>query len=288
MRLRIIDAFTDRPFAGNPAGVVVLDAPAPEAWMSSVAAELNLSETAFAVPQGPAGRYALRWFTPTTEVDLCGHATLATAHALRSDGVAGPFTFDTRSGELRAGVEPDGLVLLDLPAQPTSPLAPEIAGRVADHLGAALGVQPEEVESNGIDVVVRLAVEDHVRTLSPDIAALSLVDARCVVVTATATRRPVAEDVVLEEGDVPDAVSRVFCPRVGVPEDPVTGSAHCALGPFWAQRLGRDTLLFQQVSRRGGRLRVRVLGGRVEVAGRAVTVLDGNLTAGPLAGDEGR
>ena len=200
----------------------------------------------------------------------------------------GPYVFTTRSGELRAGVGPDGLVLLDLPSQPTAPLDPGIAGRVADHLGAALGVQPEEVESNGIDVVVRLAVEDHVRTLSPDIAALSLVDARCVVVTAAATRRPVAEDVVLEEGDVPDAVSRVFCPRVGIAEDPVTGSAHCALGPFWARRLGCALLLFRQVSCRGGARRVRVLWESVELAGRAVTVLDGNLAAGPPPVDEGR
>ncbi|PPK95208.1 PhzF family phenazine biosynthesis protein [Kineococcus xinjiangensis] len=285
MRLRIIDAFTDRPFAGNPAGVCLLEEPAPQAWMSSVAAELNLSETAFAVPTGP-GRWDLRWFTPTTEVDLCGHATLATAHALHSDGVAGPYSFVTRSGELRAQVAADGTVRLDFPAQPTSPLSPELTGPLVEHLEAALGVHPEEVESNGIDVVVRISDEGHVRALSADTAALAAVDARCVIVTAAVERRPLAEDVVLggdapDAGGVPDAVSRVFCPRVGVPEDPVTGSAHCALGPFWAQRLGRTELEFHQVSRRGGRLAVRVLGERVELAGRAVTVLDGELAAGP-------
>ncbi|GAA4987446.1 PhzF family phenazine biosynthesis protein [Kineococcus glutinatus] len=292
MRLRIVDAFvpapviggtaTPRPFAGNPAGVVVLDAPAPVAWMSSVAAELNLSETAFAVP-GERGRWGLRWFTPVTEVDLCGHATLATAAALAEDGIAGPFAFDTRSGELRARIGDDGAVVMDFPAQPTSPLAGGVAGPVTAHLRTALGVEPAEVESNGVDVLVRVDDEVQLRSMSPDTVALMAVDARCVVVTAEVRRTPAAEDVVLTDDDAPapDVVSRVFAPRVGVPEDPVTGSAHCALAPFWAQRLGRTDLLCHQVSRRGGELRVRLRQDRVELVGRAVTVVDGELLVGP-------
>ena len=266
-------------------GVVVLDAPAPETWMSSIAAELNLSETAFAVPGAAAGaepgEFGLRWFTPTTEVDLCGHATLATAAALHDDGVPGPYTFTTRSGLLTARVAADGQVVLDFPAQPTAPLEAAAARRVDEHLPGALGLHPVEVESSGTELVVRIDAEEHVRALSPDIASLALLDAEAVVVTAAVRRRPAAEDVVLGGGGdaPPDAVSRVFCPREGIPEDPVTGSAHCALGPFWARRLGRDDLVLQQVSRRGGRLGVRVLGGRVELTGRAVHVLDAELGA---------
>ncbi|NIZ92781.1 PhzF family phenazine biosynthesis protein [Kineococcus rubinsiae] len=272
VRLRIIDAFTDRPFAGNPAGVVVLDEPAPEAWMHDVAAELNLSETAFAVRGEAPGAYGLRWFTPLVEVDLCGHATLATAHALAEDGESGPFTFATRSGDLRADVDADGAVRLDFPAQPTTP----VTGPLVDVLTAALGTPAVAVATDGVDVLVEVGHEEIVRALVPDIGALAAVEARGVVVTAATTPRPGLDDASL---GAPDVVSRWFGPRVGVAEDPVTGSAHCTLGPYWAPRLGRTSFLAHQVSPRGGVLRVEVVGDRVHLHGRAVTVVDGELRA---------
>ena len=293
VRLRIVDAFTSRPFSGNPAAVVVLDpATAPcgersggESWMWSVAAEVNLSETAFATPTAP-GRYDLRWFTPLVEVDLCGHATLATAHALAEDGESGPFRFATRSGELRAAVGEDG-VQLDLPAQSTTPLEePEVLARLA----AALGVAPVAVvRTSGGDVLVEVDAAETVRALVVDVAALAAVDARGVIVTAPGSRpEAVADDASL---GAPDVVSRFFAPRVGVAEDPVTGSAHCSLAPYWAPRLGRSRFSAHQVSPRGGVLDVELRhhedggddGDRVLLTGRAVTVLDGTLT-GPAAG----
>ena len=276
VRLRIVDAFTDRPFAGNPAGVVVLDAPAPEGWMHDVAAELNLSETAFAVRGQTPGAYELRWFTPLVEVDLCGHATLATAHALAEDGEPGPFAFATRSGQLRAEVEADGTVRLDFPARETTP----VTGELVDLLTAALGTPLVAVGTDGVDVVVEVGHEEVVRALVPDVAALAGVDARGVVVTAATVPRPGVDDASL---GAPDVVSRWFGPRVGVVEDPVTGSAHCTLGPYWAPRLGRTSFLAHQVSPRGGVLRVEVVGDRVHLRGQAVTVLAGELRAGAVA-----
>jgi len=276
VRLRIVDAFTDRPFAGNPAGVVVLDEPAPEGWMHDVAAELNLSETAFAVRGQAPGAYGLRWFTPLVEVDLCGHATLATAHALAEDGEGGPFTFATRSGELRAEVEADGTVRLDFPARATTP----VTGELVDLLTAALGTPLVAVGTDGVDVVVEVGQEEVVRALVPDVAALAGIDARGIVVTAATQPRAGVDDASL---GAPDVVSRWFGPRVGVVEDPVTGSAHCTLGPYWAPRLGRTSFLAHQVSPRGGVLRVEVVGDRVHLRGRAVTVLDGELRAGAVA-----
>ncbi len=280
VRLRTVDAFTDRPFSGNPAAVVVLDAGHPragdEAWMRGVAAELNLSETAFAVRGGTLGRYGLRWFTPTVEVDLCGHATLAAAHVLHADGETGPYVFTTRSGDLRAEVG-DGGVVLDLPAKPVAPVDP--AGPdadLADRLAAALAVRVEVCARGGDDVLVEVADEETVRALVPDLAALAAIDARGVVVTAAAAPRPVAEDAALA---APDVVSRFFGPRVGVAEDPVTGSAHCALAPYWAPRLGRTRFTAHQVSPRGGVLEVELRGDRVLLTGRAVTVLDAQLLA---------
>jgi PhzF family phenazine biosynthesis protein len=272
VRLRIVDAFTDRPFAGNPAGVVVLDAPAPEGWMHDVAAELNLSETAFAVRGRTPGAYDLRWFTPLVEVDLCGHATLATAHALAEDGESGPFAFATRSGELRAEVEPDGAVRLDFPARTTTP----VTGELVDLLTAALGTPLVAVGTDGVDIVVEVGHEEVVRALVPDVAALAGLDARGVVVTAATLPRPALDDASL---GAPDVVSRWFGPRVGVAEDPVTGSAHATLGPYWAPRLGRTSFTAHQVSPRGGVVHVEVAGERVLLRGHAVTVLDGELRA---------
>jgi PhzF family phenazine biosynthesis protein len=261
MHAFVVDAFTERAFRGNPAGVVLLDAPAHGAWMQDVAAELRHSETAF-VAARPDGDHDLRWFTPTVEVDLCGHATLATAHVLTGTGAPGPFAFHTRSGVLRAHSEADGAVVLDFPRRDPRPIPP-VPG-----LAAALGAQPREVVAAGDDVLVLLDDAATVVGLSPDMAALARVPARGVIVTAAA-----------EPGAGRDFVSRFFGPNVGVDEDPVTGSAHCGLAPYWADRLGRSYLRGEQVSARGGTVDVEVRGSRVLLRGRAVTVLAGELLA---------
>lgn len=259
-----VDAFADGPFTGNPAAVVLLERPAPDAWMQRVAAELGLSETAFVVPR--EGDFDLRWFTPTTEVDLCGHATLASAHALWHAGRLPPEArarFHTRSGPLRA-VRADDLVWIDLPALPPTSQETSLPG-----LTEALGAEPRGVYRSRFDVLVELDDADAVRALRPDPAALARLAARGVIVTAHAD----------EPGT--DFVSRFFAPSVGVPEDPVTGSAHCVLAPFWARRLGRPTLTARQVSPRGGTLRLRLEDGRVHLGGRAVTVLEAHLLPEP-------
>lgn len=271
MRIRIIDAFTDRPFAGNPAGVCLVDAGEwpDEAWMRDVAAELNLAETAFAHPLPPGGDadWALRWFTPVVEENLCGHATLATTHALRSDGrMAGSVRFSSRSGILIAHAGEDGTITLDFPA------APVIEADAPDGLAEALGAKPEAVYRTGAlrDMIALLADESAVRALEPDLTAIARLarahDVRGVVTTAQA-----------RTGAEYDFVSRFFSPADGIPEDPVTGSAHTALGPYWSRRLGRDKLTGFQASARGGLVRTAVHGDRVHLAGRAVTVLDGSL-----------
>ena len=273
MRFHQIDAFTDRPFAGNPAAVFVLDPSDPRAedaaWMQAVAMEMNLSETAYAVPRAD-GAFGLRWFTPGAEVRLCGHATLATAHALWQTGTLPPAddaVFHTLSGPLACRRLPDGRIELDFPARPVTPHA------VPDGLADALGAAPVEVGFATDDLFVVLADAATVRALTPDIGALARIDARGIVVTAP--------------GDGPDvdAVSRFFAPRVGVPEDPVTGSAHCAIGPYWAARQERATVRCEQASRRGGRMEVEVRGERVALRGHAVTVFEGTMA---VTGDEWR
>jgi PhzF family phenazine biosynthesis protein len=262
MRLLQIDAFTAVPFEGNPAAVCLLDGPADPAWMQSVALEMNLSETAFVHPEGDGFR--LRWFTPAVEVELCGHATLATAHALWATGrlpreaVA---RFQTLSGLLTAEWK-DGWIELDFPATP--PVATEAPAGLLD----ALGLQAARfVGRSRFDVLVEVPSAADVRALLPDFAALGHVPVRGIIVTA-------ASD---EPGC--DFVSRFFAPAVGVDEDPVTGSAHSALTPYWSGRLGRASFVARQVSARGGELRVRLEGERVRIAGQAVTVLEGNLLA---------
>lgn len=259
---RVVDAFTDRPLTGNPAAVLVLDDAYPDAWAQGVAAEFNLSETAFARPlDDPGADYELRWFTPTVEIDLCGHATLATAHALAESGVPGPYRFATRSGVLTVTREGD-LIWMDFPATP--PRAIEAPEGLADALGAAplwVGLGGED------DLLVELADEAAVRGLAPDLAAIASLPFHLVIVTARA------------DGE-PDVVSRVFAPNVGVPEDPVTGRAHTVLTPFWADRLGRTALTAHQASARGGDLLLRLPGdrpGRVLIGGRAVSVAVGTL-----------
>ena len=255
-----IDAFTGHAFAGNPAAVALLRAPADPGWMQSVAAEMNLSETAFVVPAGDGG-YDLRWFTPTVEVDLCGHATLATAHALWSEGVAPAgetLRFSTRSGELRASADGDRIAL-DLPA--SVPVEAKAPVEMLD----ALGLLPTRTAEVGGWWLVEVATEAEVRGLSPDFRRLAAFPA-CIV-TAAAAEAPF------------DIASRVFVPNAGIDEDPVTGAAHCLLAPWWAPRLGRDELRAAQVSRRGGDLHLRLAGDRVVVAGQTVTVLRGELLA---------
>lgn len=284
MRLRIIDAFADVPFEGNPAAVCLLPpGPWPDGeWMQRLATELHLSETAFARPlarddheEGAEADWALRWFTPDIEVDLCGHATLATVHALAQDGLLPPdgrVAFASlRSGVLRARVEQGGAITLDFPANPTAP------GTVPEGLAEAIGVADWlGVYRTGAlgDLMVELRSEAEVRELRPSHTLLESLDVpRGVIVTAAAAD-PEASGYAF--------VSRWFGVRVDVAEDPVTGSAHTALGPFWAQRLGRTELTARQVSPRGGTLRVRVDGDRVRLTGRAVTVLDGTLAKSAL------
>jgi PhzF family phenazine biosynthesis protein len=257
----VVDAFTSTPFAGNPAAVCVLPSPASDPWMRQVAREMNLAETAFlhAVEDG----YALRWFTPTVEVDLCGHATLAGAHVLWSEGHLPPdrvARFHTRSGLLTAERR-DGRIILDFPATPAEPVTPPaelLGGLVID--GAAW------VGQSRLDYLVVLDDEAQVRGLKPDFRRLAPIPVRGVIVTSRAA-----------PGQPYDFVSRYFAPNAGIDEDPVTGSAHCTLGPYWAGRLGRTDLTGFQASARGGTVRVRQRGDRVELGGEAVTVLRGVL-----------
>lgn len=264
--LHQVDAFTDRAFAGNPAAVCLLTAAGSEAWMQAVAAEMNLSETAFLRRRDGDDGFDLRWFTPTTEVDLCGHATLASAHRLWQGGELGPddeARFHTRSGVLTARRGADGWIEMDFPALPPRPL-PDPPGLLA----AALGAPAAWVGASRDDLLVLVDRGATVRDLAPDLDLVARLPVRGLIVTAAA-----------EPGADHDFVSRFFAPAVGVPEDPVTGSAHCCLAPFWAGRLGRDELVGRQLSRRGGVVRVRSEGDRVRLAGRAVTVATGELTA---------
>jgi predicted PhzF superfamily epimerase YddE/YHI9 len=257
-----VDAFTNEPFGGNPAAVCLLPEPADESWMQHVAREMNLSETAFLV-QREDGGFDLRWFTPVVEVDLCGHATLASAHVLWEENHLAPdapAVFHTHSGRLSA-VPRNGWIEMDFPAEPDEP-APVPAG-----LAGALGTEPAYVGRNRFDYLVEVDSEETVRRLTPNLGRLREIDARGVIVTAPA------------ETDGFDFVSRFFGPRAGVDEDPVTGSAHCCLGPYWRHRLGRDTLTAWQASERGGLVRVAVRGERVLLSGQAVTVLRGELLA---------
>ncbi|MFJ4989171.1 PhzF family phenazine biosynthesis protein [Streptomyces sp. NPDC088732] len=275
MRIRIVDAFTDLPFGGNPAGVLLLpdaDAFPPDEWLQSVAAELNLSETAFAHPTPGAADadWALRWFTPAAEVNMCGHATLATAHALHSSGAAtGTVRFSARCGVLTTSTGADGTITMDFPAAPLTPV--EVPAGVAPAIGADVLSAHGTGEDVG-DLMVEVADEKTVRALAPDMAKVAaLPSERGLIVTAR------AESATAEY----DFVSRCFFPALGIPEDPVTGSAHTALAPFWAARLGRGELTGLQASARGGLVRTVLRADRVLLTGRAVTVVDGALHALP-------
>lgn len=261
-RLFHVDAFTDRPFGGNPAAVCLLDSPADESWMQSLAAELNLSETAF-VQERAGGTFGLRWFTPAAEVVLCGHATLASAHVLWEQGVlplSSSAVFETLSGALTCVREGDRIAM-NFPALAARPCE-EPPG-----LAAALGCRIGELYSNELDRLVCLTSAAAVRGLEPDMRALKAMPGRGVIVTAPS------------DDSRFDFISRYFAPAFGVDEDPVTGSAHCCLGPFWAKRLGKQDLIGYQASKRGGTVRVRVHDstGRVDLIGQAVTVMRSTL-----------
>lgn len=266
LRITQVDSFTNRPFAGNPAGVCILPKAATEEWMLAVAREMNLAETAFLVARRDG--FDLRWFTPTVEVDLCGHATLASAHVLWEDGHLPRNTqarFHTKSGVLTADWH-DPWIELDFPSTPVVP------AEAPPGLAAALGTEPRFVGRSRFDYLVEVNDEATVRGLNPDLGALAKVPARGVIVTSSTA----------DESEY-DFVSRFFAPQSGVPEDPVTGSAHCALAPYWAAKLGKTDLVAYQASARGGEVLLRLLGDRVELSGEAVTVLRAELMAGNLA-----
>jgi PhzF family phenazine biosynthesis protein len=249
-----VDAFTAKAFSGNPAAVCILEHPMVDTWMQSVAMEMNLSETAFLIRQGDG--YNLRWFTPKVEVDLCGHATLASAHILFESGGARHDTiirFYTRGGLLTAALN-DSWIELNFPSTPdTEVLAP-------DGLTAALGVEACYVGKTQFDYIVEVASEEIVRNLDPDFDALCRVPTRGIIVTSRAG-----------SGEF-DFISRFFCPILGIREDPVTGSAHCCLGPYWANKLNKKEFVAYQASARGGIIRVRVDDDRVYLSGQAVMV----------------
>jgi PhzF family phenazine biosynthesis protein len=254
-----VDAFAEKPFEGNPAAVCILSGPGDSDWMQNVAKEMNLSETAFLYKQEKD--FNLRWFTPTVEVDLCGHATLASAHILWEEGVLRlreQARFRTRSGLLTAERR-ENRIELNFPANP------EESASAPPGFLEALGVTPRYVGRSKFDYLVEVDSEDLVRKMIPDFSLLKTLPIRVISVTSAASSPGC------------DFVSRVFAPREGIDEDPVTGSAHCTLGPFWSKRFGKKEFVAYQVSERGGVLRVRVAGDRVHLGGQAVTILRGEL-----------
>jgi PhzF family phenazine biosynthesis protein len=258
--LYVVDAFTAQRFGGNPAAACLPASEVPHSWMQAVACEMNQAETAFLRPRTD-GDWDLRWFTPTVEVDLCGHATLASAHVLwtttRVDRTQ-TIRFHTRSGVLTCQARGEQIEM-DFPAEPAEAVADSAES------GMALGAKPSFVGRNRMDLLVVLGSADEVRRLTPDLSAVTKIQARGVIVTA--------------RSDTPDAdfVSRFFAPQSGVAEDPVTGSAHCCLGPYWSAQLGKDELIGFQASKRGGYVAVRCSGNRVYLGGKAVTVIEGQL-----------
>ena len=275
LAIYLVDAFADRPLAGNPAAVCPLPGPGwpTEAWMQSIAGEMNQSETAFILPPDEQGHRPLRWFTPAAEVELCGHATLASAHVLWQEAspphrapADAPLIFQTQKrGRLTCRPTADGQIAMDFPLEAVTP-AEELPARIAAHLGVADDI--EAVSRTPYDWLIQLRSAEAVRRASPDFAGLAEHDVRGFILTA-----------ISDHDDGVDFVSRFFAPRLRIAEDPVTGSIHCALGPYWADRLGRFELQAEQASARGGKLGVRVRGERVELIGRAFTTLRGALTA---------
>ena len=261
IKIYAVDAFTDRPFSGNPAAVCILTEPAEAAWMQNVAREMNLSETAFLYKEKEG--FNLRWFTPAVEVDLCGHATLASAHILWQTGMLTPeepARFFTRSGVLTAKSREAGIEM-DFPATPDEP------SETPSALDKALGATPIYVGKSKFDYLVGVESEKIVRDLQPDFGLLKAFSVRGFIVTSTASSSGF------------DFVSRFFAPGAGVDEDPVTGSAHCCLGPYWKRKMAKDTFTAYQASARGGVVQVRLAGDRVFLGGGAVTIWQGELMA---------
>ena len=259
MKIYQVDAFTNEPFKGNPAAVCILSGPANERWMQNIAQEMNLSETAFLYKEEEG--FNLRWFTPTVEVDLCGHATLASAHVLWEEDILQPEAqarFYTRSGLLTA-IRKGAWIELDFPAEP------EEETKAPQGIADALGIAIKYIGKNRFDYLVEVDSEEIVQKMTPDLIKLREIPARGFIVTS------------LAESQEYDFVSRVFAPGVGINEDPVTGSAHCCLGPFWKKRLGKDKFTAYQASARGGVVIVRMDGKRVHIGGQAVTVIKGEL-----------
>ena len=259
MKIYQVDAFTDKPFTGNPAAVCVLPGPKDDTWMQNVGREMNLSETAFLLKQTDG--YRLRWFTPTVEVELCGHATLASAHILWETGLLAPqapVRFHTASGLLTAERR-KGEIELDFPATPDEP------AKAPPGLAEILGAEPGNFRKSRFDDLVEVASEDVVRGLRPDFSRLKTLPVRGIMVTSRASTPGF------------DFVSRFFGPAVGIDEDPVTGSSHTVLVPHWARRLGKTSFTAYQASARGGVLRLRLEGDRVKIAGKAVTVIRGEI-----------
>ncbi len=278
-----VDAFTNKPFAGNPAAVCILNEPRDDVWMQHVAQEMNLAETAFLLKQ--EDDYNLRWFTPAVEVDLCGHATLASAHVLWETGalqVGEQARFHTKSGLLTAEKQGDWIEL-------NFPATPEQIATEPDHLLEALGVPATYIGKNQFDYLVEVDSEDVVRNLRPNISLLAQIPARGIIVTSRANSSSrafgkIELDNMIQgnvdfkrDGEEYDFVSRFFGPQVGVDEDPVTGSAHCTLTPYWSKKLDKQEMVGYQASARGGIVRVRLDGDRVRLSGQAVTVLRGEL-----------
>jgi PhzF family phenazine biosynthesis protein len=254
VRAFIVDAFTQAMFRGNPAGVVLLDRPADAAWMQAVAAEFNHPATAFVDLSEDHHMTGLRWFSPVTELSLCGHATLASAHILGGDQA-----FQAKGGVMRCTVDPTGTISMWFPADPVRPESP-----TTELLAGLPGITPRSVWRGRTEVLVEVESAAEVRALTPDVTVLADVAARAVIVTAS--------------GDgTTDIVSRVFAPRAGLDEDPVTGSAHCTLANFWCERLATNELLAEQASRRGGLVHLRLDGDHVVISGHAVTVYSGEL-----------
>ena len=254
-----VDAFTDKPFAGNPAAVCVLAEPADDGWMQLVAAEMNLSETAFLVEQNDG--FQLRWFTPAVEVELCGHATLASAHILWEQGILAPESparFHTRSGLLSA-VRKDAWIEMDFPAEP------DTQAEFPEDIVNAFGVQARYVGKNRFDFLLEFESDETIRKMAPNFSLLSHVSSRGFIVTSPPDSGPY------------DFMSRFFAPAAGINEDPVTGSAHCCLGPYWAEKLGKNELTGYQASKRGGVVKVRVGDERVYLSGQAITVMRATL-----------
>lgn len=264
--LTIVDSFTDRPFSGNPAGVCLLEAAAPESWMQAVAAEVNLAETAFLVPRAD-GDHDLRWFTPTVEVPLCGHATLASAHVLGGTG-----RFHTLSGLLTCTPGSNGTIDMDLPATNVTPAT----DTAANGWGARLGLTEAQVvavsHGPGDWTLIELADAAAVRSTTPDFAQVLAHSTHAVIAVADTTE---------DAAEPTDSVARVFAPASGIPEDPVTGGAHTLIGPWLAARTGRNAFTGYQASERGGTVAMRVAGDRVAVSGHAVTIFEGALQIDP-------